>query len=172
MQQALIIIDVQNDYFPNGNYPLWQAEKTLHQIEGAIASAQQGRIPIILVQHIANPDNGKSPIFNLGTEGVELHPRLRAAAPLAPVVIKRHADSFIDTNLEQVLRELGVTELLICGMMTQNCVTHTAISKSAEQYQVKIVGDCCTSVDQIIHAIALKAAAVRVPVLNSSEVFA
>jgi nicotinamidase-related amidase len=172
MHQALIIIDVQNDYFPNGNYPLWNAEKTLTQIEIAIAAAHQRQMPVILVQHIANPDNGASPFFNADTEGVQLHPRLVAAAPLAPVIIKRHADSFLNTNLDQVLRELDIKELLIGGMMTQNCVTHTAISKTAENYQVKILQDCCTTVDQMIHAIAMNAVSDRVPVFNSSEVFA
>jgi nicotinamidase-related amidase len=172
MHQALIIIDVQNDYFSNGNYPLWNAEKTLTQIEIAIAAAHQRQIPVILVQHIANPDNGISPFFNAGTDGVQLHPRLVAAAPLAPVIIKRHADSFLNTNLEQVLRELDIKELLIGGMMTQNCVTHTALSKTAENYEVKILQDCCTTVDQMLHVIAMTAVSDRVTVRNSSEIFA
>ena len=41
-------------------------------------------------------------------------------------------------------------------MMTQNCVTHTAISKAAEKYNVTILIDCCTTVSEILHKIALK----------------
>lgn len=55
-------------------------------------------------------------------------------------------------------------------MMTQNCVTHTAISKKAEKYKVSIIEDCCTTTDAMIHIIALNAASPRVPLLSFSEV--
>jgi nicotinamidase-related amidase len=44
--------------------------------------------------------------------------------------------------------------MLVCGMMTQNCVTHTAISKAAEKYSVKILPDCFTTINEPIHLIA------------------
>jgi len=50
--------------------------------------------------------------------------------------------------------------------MTQNCVTHTAISKAAEKYSVKILSDCCTTVDQMIHLIALKGVSTRIPLVD------
>lgn len=55
-------------------------------------------------------------------------------------------------------------------MMTQNCVTHTAISKAAEKYSVKILSDCCTSVSQMIHLIALKGVSTRVDLVESIAV--
>jgi nicotinamidase-related amidase len=54
-------------------------------------------------------------------------------------------------------------------MMTHNCVTHTAISKSAEKYKVSILPDCCTTVDEIIHIIALHAVSTRVDLVPSTE---
>ena len=169
-QRALIVIDLQNDYFPDGKFPLWNTEAVLGQVESAIARARAQGMPIILVQHIADAPNGTAPFFNTGTPGVALHPRLLAAAPNAVVVTKAQADSFLNTTLEQELTKLGVEELLICGMMTQNCVTHTAISKAAEKYRVSVLGDCCASVSQMIHVIALKALAARVPVVESAGV--
>ncbi len=171
MTKALIVIDVQNDYFSDGHFPLWNAAATLAQIESAIARARKQAMPVIFVQHIANPANGISPFFNQGTQGVEIHPRICAAAPDSQVVIKRQADSFLNTNLDEILEQLGVSELLICGMMTQNCVTHTAISKTAEKYTVRILSDCCTTVDEMIHAIALHALAPRVPLITVSDVW-
>ena len=167
-KQALIIIDLQNDYFAEGRFPLWNTEATLANTEAAIAKAHAKNIPVILVQHIANTSKGPAPFFNPGTPGVELHPRLRAAAPEAPVVSKSFADSFLNTTLDEVLTGLGVEELLIGGMMTQNCVTPTAISKSAEKYTVKILSDCCTSVSQMIHLIALNGVAPRVTLMEST----
>ena len=59
---------------------------------------------------------------------------------------------------------------LVCGMMTQNCVTHTAISKAAEKYDVTILPDCCTTVDEMIHNIALHPVSTRVKLMPSNEV--
>jgi nicotinamidase-related amidase len=167
-QRALIVIDVQNDYFPDGKFPLWNVEATLDKVESAIARARADAVPVILVQHVADASKGAAPFFNQGTWGVEIHARIRAAAPDASVVTKSFADSFLQTTLEQKLTELGIGELLICGMMTQNCVTHTAISKAAEKYKVSILGDCCTTVSQMIHLIALNAVSARVPVIDST----
>ena len=168
MGTALVVIDVQNDYFPGGRYPLWNTDATLDIIEQAIARAQGAGIPVILVQHVAK---GAAPFFTRGTDGVELHPRIRAAAPDAPVVVKEYADSFLETPLEQTLTDLGVTELIICGMMTQNCVTHTAISRRTEKYRVSILADGCTTVDEMIHRIALAGIAPRVPLVTLQEAF-
>ena len=170
MGTALLVIDLQNDYFPDGKFPLWNAETTLANIESVIAKAKAKDMPVIHIQHIANPAQGIAPFFNENSEGVAIHPRILAAAPDAPIVIKHFADSFIDTTLEDTLSKLGVTELLVCGMMTQNCVTHTAISKSAEKYKVSIIADCCTTVDPMIHNIALHAVSTRVPLLNADDV--
>ncbi|NJD25543.1 MAG: cysteine hydrolase [Betaproteobacteria bacterium] len=159
---ALVVIDLQNDYFPDGKFPLWNADGVLACVEAAIASAHASGIPVVIVQHVADPARGIAPFFNDGTPGVAVHPGILAAAPDAPVVVKRFADSFHNTTLEQVLSGLGVDELLLCGMMTQNCVTHTALSKGAEKYRITVLTDCCTTVSEILHRIALNALSTRI----------
>jgi nicotinamidase-related amidase len=165
--KTLLVIDLQNDYFPGGKFPLWNAEAVLANIERAVAKAALQDIPVILIQHVAQ---GAAPFFVEGTPGVDLHARILAAAPQAPIVVKEYADAFEKTNLEQLLTQLGATELLICGMMTQNCVTHTAISKAAERYEVVILPDCCTTVTEILHNIALRAVSTRVKLIPSTDV--
>lgn len=169
MTKALVVIDIQNDYFPEGRFPLWNTEQTLTNIVGAVHQATNKGIPVLLIQHIADNSKGMAPFFNVGTKGVDLHQTLKEAAPTAPVVVKSFADSFYQTSLEQHLAELGVTELLLCGMMTQNCVTHTALSKAAEQYAITVLTDCCTTVSQMLHLIALNALAIRVRLAPASE---
>ena len=169
-KKALLVIDLQNDYFPGGKFPLWNTEQTLANIKTAIAKANQQNIPVIHIQHLADPAMGLAPFFNQGTQGAEIHPEIMAAAPQGEVVIKHYADSFEQTNLEQVLSRQGVDELLVCGMMTQNCVTHTAISKAAEKYKVSMLMDCCTTVDEMIHNIALHAVSTRVELVASEQV--
>jgi nicotinamidase-related amidase len=170
LMKALLVIDLQNDYFPGGKYPLWNTDVVLQNIERALERAKAQGIPVVIIQHIANSEMGLAPFFNQGTVGADIHPRILAAAPKAPIVVKEFADSFVKTSLEETLARLGATELLVCGMMTQNCVTHTAISKSAEKYNVSILVDCCTTVNEMLHNIALHAVSTRVRLLPSSEV--
>lgn len=170
-QQALLIIDLQNDYFPQGKYPQYNSVQTLTNIEITIEKAQQKNIPIIIIAHIADTKQGIAPFFNPGTQGAEIHPTILKAAPNADIVIKSDADSFERTNLQALLQKHKVSELLITGMMTQNCVTHTAISQQATQYNVTVLMDCCTSVDEMIHNIALHALSTRVNLQTIEQVF-
>ena len=109
MTKALLVIDLQNDYFPGGKFPLWNTEAVLQNIERAIEKANAQGIPVIHIQHIANSKLGIAPFFNEGTVGADIHPRILAAAPNAPIVVKEFADSFEKTTLEETLARLGVT---------------------------------------------------------------
>lgn len=169
---ALVVIDIQNDYFPGGHFPLWNTEATLANAEKAINTAKASGIPVVIVQHVADPSRGPAPFFNKGTSGADTHPRIQAAAQDAPVVIKTQADSFVGTTLEATLQALDVNELLLCGMMTQNCVNLTAVSKSAEPYKVTILPDCCTSVSEMLHNIALHGISTRAALVPSAEALA
>ncbi len=167
---ALIVIDPQNDYFPGGAFPLHGTEATLAKIEQAIGRAREKGIPVVLVQHVADPARGIAPFFNKGTPGVEIHPRIIAAASGAPVVVKHFADSFERTTLHETLQGLEVDSLILCGLMTQNCVTHTALSRTADQYRsVTVLKDACATVSEILHAIALHALSTRVGLASVTD---
>jgi nicotinamidase-related amidase len=166
---ALLVIDIQNDYFPGGQFPLWQAEETLTNIETAVERLRKASAKIILVQHVADSKHGQAPFFNDGTQGVKLHERIVEAGKGAPVVVKSFADSFYGTNLLELLKDAGIRKLIVCGMMTQNCVTHTAVSKSAEMFEVSILADCCTTVSEILHQIALHGISTRVPLIELAD---
>lgn len=168
-QAALLVIDVQNDYFANGAYPQWQVEEALVQTLVCVEKAKQQSIPVILVQHVADNSQGDAPFFNPGTLGVEIHPELLKAAPDAPIVVKNFADSFDNTQLADILQERQITDLLLCGIMTQNCVAHTAISKSAEAYSVRVIGDACAAPSEMVHFIALSALSRRVKLISSED---
>lgn len=159
MNTALLVIDVQNDYFPGGGYPLWNTDLVLDATVAAIRQARVRGEPVVLVRHAA-PSG--SPFFAAGTPGADIHPRILAAAPGAPVVVKGHADGFHQTDLAEVLAAHAVGHLRIAGMMTQNCVTHTALSKAADAFRVSVLTDCTTTVDPTIHRFALNALSTRV----------
>jgi len=163
MKKALLVIDLQNDYFEGGKFPLWNTESTLENIKNAIKNAQKNDVEVVLIKHVADASAGIAPFFNEGTEGVEIHKEILKVCEDPTIVVKSFADGFFKTDLEKVLDEKNVEELLVCGMMTQNCVTHTAISKTAEKYKkVTILTDCSTTVNEPIHLIGLHAVSTRV----------
>lgn len=163
MKKALIIIDVQNDYFDNGAYPQFESEMILPRIEKAIVHAKANNWLIIFVKHEA-PTGG---FLQKGTTGSEIHAELLAESLQNPIVIKTHADSFLNTNLQEILSQNQVTEIYLSGIMTQNCITHTALSPMATAYDMIILANLCTAPTSKVHQIALKALSDRVKVVEN-----
>ena len=118
----------------------------------AIARARAAGDRIILIRHESPADQ---PIFAAGTPGTEIRDAVLTAAGDAPVVTKNYADSFQDTDLMAHLA--GVDSLLICGMMTQNCVAFTAMSELTGGREVTVVSDLCAAPSQLVHLVALSA---------------
>lgn len=162
MKTALLLIDVQNDYFPGWAFPLWNTAATLAVLRATAMQARASGDLVVHVRHLAAAGAGIAPFFNAGTQGSDIHPDMLAAAPDAPVVVKHYADAFQQTGLEALLSAHGITHLRLAGMMTQNCVTHTALSRAAEKYTVSVLADGCTTVSHMLHLIALNALAQRV----------
>lgn len=163
MTRSLIVIDIQNDYFPGGQLPLWQAEETEQRIIHAIHLARIHGDKVVLVQHVSAKSSG---LFAKDGEGTAIRSDIRAVTEDAPVVIKRVADAFQGTDLMDHLS--GTNELLVCGMMTQNCVVFTALSRSAERFQVRVLGDLCTAPTETVHAIALNALGSKLDVTDTA----
>ena len=118
----------------------------------AIARARAAGDRVILIRHEAEGGDG---IFAPGSSGTAIRPGILAAAGNAPVVTKHFADSFQDTDLETHLA--GIDSLLICGMMTQNCVVFTAMSELTGGRDIAVVGDLCAAPSQVVHLVALAA---------------
>ncbi|OCJ08097.1 isochorismatase [Rhizobium sp. AC44/96] len=166
MARTLLVIDVQNDYFPGGALPLWQAEETEARIVSAIARARAAGDKVVLVQHVSTATQG---LFAADAPGTAIRPDILAAAGNAAVVTKRNADAFQDTDLAKHLE--GTGDLLVCGMMTQNCVVFTAMSRAADDFKVQVIGDLCTAPMEIVHRIALSALNSKLPVTTAEQVW-
>ena len=143
MKEALLIIDVQNDYFPGGanelSHPL-DAEKRIQRL--IIESRLCGR-PVIYIQHF-NPPNDT--FFLEGTFGAEISDRIRPAEN-DKVTVKRYPNSFLETELDAYLKSLQVDTLIVCGMMTHMCVDTTVRAAMDYGYQVKLAADACATMD-------------------------
>jgi nicotinamidase-related amidase len=158
MKNALVVIDIQNDYFPGGAFVLENADAACQAAVDTIEQAKRDGWLVVGVEHNSAPGG---PALVGGTEGAKTHPAIAAALGDAPVVTKRQADSFFETNLEQMLRDAGVTDIHLIGMMTQNCVTHTALSPQAQGMNVHIIGSACAAPAQVLSDVALAALSAR-----------
>jgi nicotinamidase-related amidase len=150
--KALLVIDIQTDYFPGGKFPLEGAEEALQHALIAIERAKREGHKVVAIQHLAPAG---APFFEQGSEGAKLHPKIEEAVRGEILVTKHEADSFLNTNLGGVLQAAGVNELEIVGMMTQHCVTHTSLSPGAYGKRVTILGDACAAPTRALSALAL-----------------
>jgi nicotinamidase-related amidase len=166
MTRTLLVIDIQNEYFAGGLLPLWKSDEVEAGIVSAIARAKALGDQIILVRHVSNAAAG---LFSANGAGSAIRPAILAAAADAPVVIKHVADAFQDTDLSSYLAD--TRELLICGMMTQNCVVFTALSRAANDLSVRVVGDLCTAPTEIVHNIALNSLGSKGLVTTAAELW-
>ena len=144
MNKALLIVDVQNDYFAGGKAELYNPLGALANIKKVLKLFRDQNLPVIHVQHV-NSSQGAS-FFVPDTEGVLLHKDL---APLeGEALIVKHAPSgFLHTNLQQVLEERSISELCICGMMSHMCIDTTTRACMDYGIKVTLLADGCATKD-------------------------
>src|SRR3954451_6243104 len=105
MPRALVIIDIQKDYFPGGRMELVGAEAAAGRAAELLSAFRESGEPVFHIQHLWDaPD---APFFAPGTEGTETPPAVAPAAD-EPLITKEHANAFLDTSLEADLRGAGV----------------------------------------------------------------
>lgn len=142
MKQALLIIDVQNDYFAGGKSELCNPEVALGNIKKLLEHFRAEHLPVIHVQHI-NTKEGSN-FFLPNTEGVSIHKKLTPQEG-EHLVIKHAPNSFFETNLLDIIKDSGITELIICGMMSHMCIDTT--TRACKDYGIKVtlIADACAT---------------------------
>lgn len=139
-----------------------QADEACRAAVEAIEQAKRDGWLVVGVQHVNPPD---APAFKLNSDGVKIHSSVAAALGDAPLVVKSEADSFFDTNLEAILCQAGITDLYLTGMMTQHCVTHTALSPQARDMNVHIIAKGCAAPAKALSDLALQGLRARCQVV-------
>ncbi|MBE0623681.1 MAG: cysteine hydrolase [Burkholderiales bacterium] len=142
MNPALIIIDIQNDYFPGGRMELEGSPEAGLQAAKLLEAFRARGLPLVHVQHISNrPGAG---FFLPDTEGVNIHAEV-APRPGETVVQKNFPNSFRGTALLEHLRALGVDHLVIAGMMTHMCVDATTRAAFDLGFSCSLAHDACAT---------------------------
>jgi nicotinamidase-related amidase len=146
MNSALVLIDIQNEYFEGG-------KNTLHHTEEAAAAAgrilkffRDGGSPVIHIRHVSLSPGAAA--FLPDSVGAEIHSSV-APAGGERVIVKHAPSAFLKTDLAEELRRLNIKELVVCGMMSHMCVDTSV--RAAQDYglSVTLIEDACTTKDLI-----------------------
>ncbi len=157
MKEALLIIDVQNDYFEGGACELHNAREAESHIADLIQESRELGRHIIYIKHINQLDDD---FFVEGTYGCEISDRIKPL-PTDTVIVKYCPNSFLGTELNDCLRSLGVEKLIVCGMMTHMCVDTTVRAAMDHGYDVTLVANACATMDLTINGETIPAETVQ-----------
>ncbi len=146
MKSALLLIDIQNDYFPSGKMELVGAEAAGHKAGSLLEAARKKGILVIHIQHLSTrPD---ATFFTPETAGSAIHDLVKPL-PEEYVVQKNYPNSFRATNLQDILTTAGIEHLFIGGMMTHMCVDATVRTAADLGYNCTLAFDACATRDLV-----------------------
>jgi nicotinamidase-related amidase len=141
---ALIVIDLQRDYFPDGKFELPGIERAVERAAMLATLFRANGLPVINIRHFElDPAVG----FLLeGTPGVEIDPRV---APQGEdmLITKNYPNAFRDTTLAKILHVLGAKELFFCGAMSNMCIDATVRAAFDMGYRCTVIEDACAACD-------------------------
>lgn len=144
-RRALILIDIQNDYFPGGKWPLSGIEAAADRAARVLEAARKAGDLVVHVRH--EFPTAEAPFFTPGSDGAKIHPKV-AQQGSEPVVLKHQVNSFRDTDLKALLDRNGVGEVVICGAMSHMCVDAGTRAASDLGYKCTVIHDACATRDQ------------------------
>lgn len=157
-KQALIVVDIQNDYFPGGKWPLSGIDAAADNAASIIAAARSAGDLVVHIRHESTRDD--APFFTPGSEGAQLHPKV-LNLPDERVILKHHVNSFLETDLATVLKQHAIEDLVIVGSMSHVCID--AITRAAADfgYKATVIHDACASRDVEFNGLTVPAAHVH-----------
>ncbi len=135
---ALILVDIQNEYFPGGKNELPGIIDAGQQAKKVLTFFRQNSLPIFFIQHESNYPGASS--FINGTQGIEIN---ECVAPLEgeQIVIKHFPNSFRETTLQQLINSMNIKHLVVTGMMTSMCIDSTIRAAFDLGYQTTLIHD-------------------------------
>jgi nicotinamidase-related amidase len=157
-KRALVLIDIQNDYFPGGKWTLSGIESAADNAARVLAAARATGDLIVHVRH--EFPTAEAPFFAPWSDGARIHPKVRNLEG-EPVVLKNHVNSFRETDLKALLDRHGVEEVVICGAMSHMCVDAGVRAASDFGFKCVVVHDACATRDQEFDGAVIPAAQVH-----------
>ena len=178
MKTALVLIDIQNDYFPGGKMELEGSIEACLQAQRLLSAFRRMGLHPVHVQHVSTRSGAT--FFLPDTDGVKIHAQVQ---PLKHelVIQKHYPNSFRDTGLLAHLQAEQIKRIVFCGMMTHMCIDATTRAAFDYGFECLVAEDACATRTllhrgrnipaQHVHAAFLAALnAVYAKVLNTEEI--
>lgn len=165
-RRALVLIDIQNDYFAGGKWPLSGIDSAAENAAKLLAAARAAGDLVVHVRH--EFPSAAAPFFAPGSAGAEIHPRVREREG-EPVVLKHQVNAFRETDLKALLDRHGIEEVVICGAMSHMCVDAGTRAASDLGYKCIVVHDACATRDQEFDGKVVPAADVHAAFMAALE---
>jgi nicotinamidase-related amidase len=158
MNSCLILVDLQNDYFPVGKMALVGIEEAAANAQILLNEFRKANLPVIHIRHIsARPG---ATFFLPETDGAEINLSVTPQDDEI-VVVKSFPNSFRGTSLLQILKERKTDELVICGAMSHMCIDATTRAAFDLGFNCIVAEDACATRDLIFKGKTIKASDVH-----------
>ncbi len=170
MRTALLLIDIQNEYFEGGNMELYHPVEALRKAKLLLEYFREKGLMVIHVQHVNVSEDAKA--FRPNTEGIVIHKEI-TPIPGEKVIVKHRANSFFETTLQEELTLRGIQHMVVCGMMTHMCIDTTVRAAQDYNYKITLIKDACTTKDLFLGDKRVEASVVQetfLAALNSFSV--
>lgn len=157
-KRALILVDLQNDYFPDGKWPLVGIDAAAGNAARILAAAREAGDLVIHVRHESTRPG--APFFVPGSDGARTSDVV-AASPGEIVVVKNNINAFLRTDLRQVLENAGVDKVTVLGAMSHMCIDAATRAASDFGYPTTVIHDACATRDLAFNGVTVPAAHVH-----------
>ena len=137
---ALLVIDVQVGIIEG--FHAYRGSEVLEQINKLLSKARASNMPIMYIQH----DGEAGHPLEVGTDGWQIHPEIKPREEDL-IIRKRASDSFFETTLQRELDARSIRHLIVTGCMTEYCVDTTSRRAVSLGYDVTLVSDAHTTID-------------------------
>ncbi len=155
---ALLIIDVQNDYFPGGKMTLEKSVQAAENTRRILEYFRNNHLPVIHIQHISTNDGAA--FFLPGTDGAKIN-HLVLPREDEKVIVKHFPNSFRETDLLNYLQSKNIKNMVITGMMTDVCVESTTRAAFDFGFTNIIIGDATATGNRELNGEVIKAEEVQ-----------
>ena len=163
--QALIVVDIQNEYFPQGKLSLVGINEAAANAALVIASAREKGHTVIHVRHEMPSD---APIFTTGSDGVEINEKVKPIEGEA-IITKHYPNSFRETALTELLDKKNIKEVTVIGAMSHMCVDATVRAAVDFGYTTTTIHDACATLDLEFNGTTVPAAHAHATIMAAIE---
>lgn len=164
MKTALLLIDIQKDYFPGGRMEVDGSLQAALNAKKLLERFRCDNLPVIHIQHISSRPNAT--FFLPETDGIDFH---EYVMPIngETVFTKHYPNSFRSTGLSDMLERSSIKHLVIAGMMTQMCIDATTRAAFDLHYECTVISDACAARAQSFGGVDVEAAKVHAAFLSA-----